>query len=74
MADTNAAKKAEQFEYQAEMKQLLNIIIHSLYTNTEIFLRELISNSSDALNKVKFRQLTDKDIFDYDASLVFPLQ
>ena len=56
----------EQFEYRAEMKQLLHLIIHSLYTHREIFLRELISNASDALNKVRFRQLTDPDVLDPD--------
>ena len=52
--------EAQQFTYKAEMRQLLHLIIHSLYTNQEIFLRELISNASDALNKARFRQLTDK--------------
>ena len=50
----------QQFTYKAEMRQLLHLIVHSLYTNQEIFLRELISNASDALNKARFRQLTDK--------------
>jgi len=65
------AKKsqAEQFEFRAEMKQLLHLIVHSLYTHPEIFLRELISNSSDALNKVRFRGLTDKNILDPNADL-----
>ena len=59
----------EEFEYQAEMKQLLHLIVHSLYSHREIFLREVISNASDALNQVRFRQLTDKDIVSPDAPL-----
>ncbi len=59
----------EEFEFHAEMKQLLHLIIHSLYTHPEIFLRELISNSSDALNKIRFRMLTDKNVADPDADL-----
>ncbi|MBI5418080.1 molecular chaperone HtpG [Candidatus Poribacteria bacterium] len=57
------------YEYKAEMKQLLDIIIHSLYTHPEVFLRELISNASDALNKLRFKQLTDKNIIDPDSEL-----
>ncbi len=68
MAD-QAAENKQEFEYQAEMKQLLHLIVHSLYTHREIFLRELISNASDALNLVRFRQLTDTTIVDYDAPL-----
>lgn len=59
----------QQFEYQAELKQLLHLIIHSLYTHPEVFLRELISNASDALNKVRFRMLTDQNVLDADAKL-----
>ena len=53
---------AMEFEYKAEMKQLLKIIVNSLYTNQEIFIRELVSNSSDALNKARFRRLTDEEM------------
>lgn len=53
---------ATEFEYKAEMKQLLKLIVNSLYTNQEIFIRELVSNASDALNKARFRRLTDSDI------------
>ncbi len=55
----NKQNGIQEFEYKAEMKQLLNLIVHSLYTHPEIFLRELISNASDALSKVRFGQLTD---------------
>ena len=66
--------KLEEFEYRAEMKQLLHLIVHSLYTHPEIFLRELISNSSDALNKVRFRGLTDKNILNPNASLQIKIE
>ena len=59
----------EEFEYQAEMKQLLHLIVHSLYSHSEVFLREVISNASDALNLVRFRQLTDKNIVSPNAPL-----
>src|SRR5688572_12261743 len=55
--------------FQAETQQLLNILIHSLYTDREIFLRELLSNASDALNRLQFEQLTNAEIVDPDAPL-----
>jgi molecular chaperone HtpG len=62
MSETAAQGKAIPFK--AETKQLLNILIHSLYTEREIFLRELISNASDALARLDFVMLTDRDVLD----------
>ncbi len=56
-------------EFQAEVKQILDIVVHSLYTDKEIFVRELVSNASDALEKLRHIKLTEKDVFDDNLDL-----
>ena len=65
---------AEERTFQTEVQQLLQILIHSLYTDSEVFLRELLSNASDALDKVHFRSLTDHNIADPDAPLEIEIE
>ena len=69
MSDTATPTAKETHGFQAEVKQLLKLMIHSLYSNKEIFLRELISNASDAADKLRFEGLTDKALFESDAEL-----
>lgn len=54
----------EMREFQAETKQLLDLMVHSIYTNREIFLRELISNASDAIDKLRFESLTNQELLE----------
>lgn len=59
----------EHLSFQTEAKQLLKLMIHSLYSNKEIFLRELISNASDAADKLRFESLTDAALYESDSDL-----
>ncbi|HEX9760858.1 MAG TPA: ATP-binding protein, partial [Candidatus Acidoferrales bacterium] len=69
-----AVATEEQHAFKAEMQQLLHIIIHSLYSEREIFLRELISNASDALNKLRFQMQTDGAVRDPELPLEITLE
>lgn len=62
-------KGQETRGFQSEVKQLLHLMIHSLYSNKEIFLRELISNASDAADKLRFRALSNPELFEGDGEL-----
>src|SRR5258707_6239145 len=57
----------ERLEFKTELKQLLDLIIHSLYTKKEIFLRELISNAADAIDKARFEALTNPGLLEGDS-------
>ncbi|HEX5394495.1 MAG TPA: molecular chaperone HtpG [Rhodocyclaceae bacterium] len=66
---TNAATNKETLGFQTEVKQLLHLMIHSLYSNREIFLRELVSNASDACDKLRFEALHNGALFEADPDL-----
>jgi molecular chaperone HtpG len=66
MSDAN---KVETHGFQTEVKQLLQLMIHSLYSNKEIFLRELVSNAADAADKLRFKALSDNSLYENDGDL-----
>jgi molecular chaperone HtpG len=77
MADadqTTTKDEGQSFHFKAETRQLLNILIHSLYKDREVFLRELLSNASDALNRLRFEMVTNQDVLDPAAELAIRIQ
>lgn len=63
------AEKKQTMGFQTEVKQILDLVVHSLYSNKEIFLRELVSNASDALDKLRFLALSQSELYEQDADL-----
>ncbi|QCI22916.1 molecular chaperone HtpG [Buchnera aphidicola] len=62
-------EKKEVYNFQSEVKQLLHLMIHSLYSNKEIFLRELISNASDAIDKLRFESISSPELYENNSDL-----
>ena len=71
---TTTRDEAQSFHFKAETKQLLNILIHSLYKDREVFLRELLSNASDALNRLRFEMVTNQNVLDPAAELAIRIK
>lgn len=69
MSQTDTANMSETLGFQAEVKQLLHLMIHSLYSNKEIFLRELVSNASDACDKLRFEAIDNPALLQGDSEL-----
>ncbi|HSH02642.1 MAG TPA: molecular chaperone HtpG [Anaerolineae bacterium] len=71
---TMEMEKETTYNFKAEIQQVLNILIHSLYQDSDIFLRELISNASDALTRLQFEMLTNQNVVDPDAELAIHIE
>lgn len=71
---TTTSDEAQSFHFKAETKQLLNILIHSLYKDREVFLRELLSNASDALNRLRFEMVTNQNVLDPTVELAIRIK
>ncbi|CAI9772595.1 unnamed protein product [Fraxinus pennsylvanica] len=71
---TGSCHSAEKYEYQAEVSRLMDLIVNSLYSNKEVFLRELVSNASDALDKLRFLSVTEPDLLKDSVDLDIRIQ
>lgn len=74
MSQTESVSSSETLGFQAEVKQLLHLMIHSLYSNKEIFLRELVSNASDACDKLRFEALDNPELLQGDSDLAIRVE
>jgi heat shock protein beta len=72
--DSSDMPPAEKYEYQAEVNRLMDLIVHSLYSNKEVFLRELVSNASDALDKLRYLSVTDSNLMKDGSELAIRIQ
>ena len=70
----SAAAKKETLNFEAEVNQLLHLMVHSLYSNKEIFLRELVSNASDACDKLRFEALSNDKLMEQDSELAIQIE
>ncbi len=74
MAETTSTNEPQKMEFQTEAKQLLHLMIHALYSHKEVFIRELVSNASDALDKLRFEALTNPSLLSSDTELAIKIK
>src|SRR5689334_5813785 len=73
-AETPPAKEAHSHNFQAEVAKLLHLMVHSVYSDRDVFLRELISNAADALDKLRYEAIAEPDLISGDADLAITIK